>query len=133
LFDGCKERLPRLFLIWADGGYRGKLIAWVALNCLWLLEIVKRNDDVTGFQVLPRRWVVERTPSVTLKATPIVKRLRARMSNIGSVDLFGDGQRNAQARQTRKLIFQTRSKMLHLTFGSSQKYTFELTSVTKAL
>ncbi|MDQ3748768.1 MAG: IS5 family transposase [Acidobacteriota bacterium] len=57
----CRERLPRLFLIWADGGYRGKLIKWVALNCLWLLEIVKRSDDVAGFQVLPRRWVVERT------------------------------------------------------------------------
>ncbi len=61
LLATCKERLPRLFLIWADGGYRGKLIAWVAINCLWLLEIVKRNDDVRGFQVLPRRWVVERT------------------------------------------------------------------------
>ena len=27
----------------------------------WTLEIVKRSDDVTGFKVLPRRWVVERT------------------------------------------------------------------------
>jgi putative transposase len=26
-----------------------------------VLEIVKRSDEVTGFQVLPRRWVVERT------------------------------------------------------------------------
>lgn len=61
LFETCRERLPRLFLIWADGGYRGKLIEWVALNYMWLLEIVKRNDDLKGFQVLPRRWVVERT------------------------------------------------------------------------
>ena len=61
LFETCRDRLPRLFLIWADGGYRGKLIAWVAINCLWLLEIVKRNDAAIGFQVLPRRWVVERT------------------------------------------------------------------------
>lgn len=30
-------------------------------NCGWLLEIVKRSDEVKGFQVLPRRWVVERT------------------------------------------------------------------------
>ena len=43
--------MPRLFLIWADGGYRGKLIEWVANNCLWVLEIVKRNDDVKGFVV----------------------------------------------------------------------------------
>lgn len=61
LLKMCRERFPRLFLIWADGGYRGQLIKWVMVNCLWVLEIVKRRDDVAGFQVLPRRWVVERT------------------------------------------------------------------------
>ncbi len=54
-------RFPRLCLIWADGGYRGKLIEWTASFGGWVLEIVKRNDDVKGFKVLPRRWVVERT------------------------------------------------------------------------
>src|SRR5262249_29883972 len=29
--------------------------------CGWILEIIKRNDDVKGFQLLPKRWVVERT------------------------------------------------------------------------
>jgi len=48
-------------LIWADGGYSGKLIDWVKQFCGWILEIVKRSDDVQGFKVLPRRWVVERT------------------------------------------------------------------------
>ena len=52
---------PRLQLIWADGGYAGKLIAWVQQMCGWVLKIVKRSDDVKGFKVLPRRWVVERT------------------------------------------------------------------------
>lgn len=52
---------PRLQLIWADGGYAGQLIAWVATFGGWVLEIVKRSDDVKGFVVLPRRWVVERT------------------------------------------------------------------------
>ena len=52
---------PRLRLLWADGGYRGKLVAWVQEHCGWLLQIVRRSDDVKGFQVLPRRWVVERT------------------------------------------------------------------------
>jgi putative transposase len=27
----------------------------------WMLEIVKRSDNINGFQVLSRRWVVERT------------------------------------------------------------------------
>jgi putative transposase len=53
--------LPRFQLIWADGGYRGKLVDWVKETFSWILEVVKRNDDVSGFQVLPRRWVVERT------------------------------------------------------------------------
>ena len=52
---------PRMQHVWADGGYAGKLIAWVFGLCQWALEIVKRSDDVKGFKLLPRRWVVERT------------------------------------------------------------------------
>lgn len=68
--DGAKtllERLkntcsfPRLQLIWADGGYRGKLIEWVKQTCGWVLEIVLRCDDKTGFHIVPKRWIVERT------------------------------------------------------------------------
>src|SRR5215510_4957061 len=61
LLEEVKDRMLRLQLIWADGGYRGKLITWVAETCRWLLQIVLRKDDVKGFHVLPRRWVVERT------------------------------------------------------------------------
>ena len=55
---GRMERLERL---WADGGYAGQLVEWVQQRCGWTLEIVKRTDDVTGFVVLPKRWIVERT------------------------------------------------------------------------
>ncbi|MFQ5436493.1 MAG: IS5 family transposase [Anaerolineae bacterium] len=61
VFEALRARFPRLKLIWADGGYRGQLIDWVKTQFNWLLEIVKRPDGVSGFQVLPRRWVVERT------------------------------------------------------------------------
>jgi len=44
-----------------DGGYAGQLIDWVEVTFGWLLEIVKRSDKAEGFQVIPRRWVVERT------------------------------------------------------------------------
>ena len=54
-------RFPRLKLIWADGAYAGPLIAWAAAFGGWVLEIVKRTDDVKGFKLLPHRWVVERT------------------------------------------------------------------------
>ncbi len=52
---------PRLKLIWADGGYAGKLVDWTKTLGGWVLEIVKRSDDVIGFVVLPKRWIVERT------------------------------------------------------------------------
>ena len=66
--DGAKlvleelgERFPRLRKIWADGGYAGQLVEQVKDWGKWALEIVKRSDKSAGFQVLPHRWIVERT------------------------------------------------------------------------
>jgi putative transposase len=57
----AKHLFPTLRLLWADGGYAGKLVAWVAAVCGWVVEIVKRSDAAKGWVLLPRRWVVERT------------------------------------------------------------------------
>jgi transposase len=58
-------RFPSVGLAWADGGYANEidngLVRWAAHDLGLLLEIVRRNGDVKGFQVLPRRWVIERT------------------------------------------------------------------------
>ena len=54
-------RFPRLQLIWADGAYGGKLVAWAQTVAGWRLELVRRPAQQHTFQVLPRRWVVERT------------------------------------------------------------------------
>jgi putative transposase len=43
------------------GGIGGPLIAWTKQLANWTLEIVKRSDDLHTFQVLPKRWIVERT------------------------------------------------------------------------
>jgi putative transposase len=61
VFEKIKGIHSRLRLIWADGAYAGQLVEWVKHTCGWLLEIVKRNPEAKGFQLLPRRWVVERT------------------------------------------------------------------------
>ena len=53
---------PWLRHVFADGGYAGeKLKTALAGHGQWTFEIVKRSDQAKGFQVLPRRWVVERT------------------------------------------------------------------------
>lgn len=53
---------PWLRHVFADGGYAGdKLRQALAEFGQWTLEIVKRPDTAAGFQLLPRRWVVERT------------------------------------------------------------------------
>jgi transposase len=53
---------PWLRHVFADGGYRGaKLDAALDKIGRWRIEVIKRSDAASGFVVLPRRWVVERT------------------------------------------------------------------------
>ena len=69
--DGARQVLEvlaskfrRLRLVWADGGYAGHLVEWVRSlrrRDKVRLEIVKRSDEMAGFVVLPKRWIVERT------------------------------------------------------------------------
>ena len=53
----------KLQRLWVDGGYSGASFAdWVkAQRSKVAVEVIKRTDDTSGFKVLPRRWVVERT------------------------------------------------------------------------
>jgi transposase len=53
---------PWLRHVFADGGYAGKkLRGSLARLGQWTIEIIKRSDRAKGFEILPRRWVVERT------------------------------------------------------------------------
>ena len=54
-------RFPRLERIWADGAYAGKLALWARNVGGWTLELVRRPANQNTFEVIPRRWVVERT------------------------------------------------------------------------
>lgn len=58
LSQDTKDSLRKL---WADGGYAGSLIEWVREHLDAVLEIVARQPGQVGFQVLPKRWIVERT------------------------------------------------------------------------
>lgn len=61
LLRRARRLFPFIERIFADGGYRGEKMARVVSRTgLWKLEIVKRST-AAGFEVLPKRWVVERT------------------------------------------------------------------------
>ncbi len=47
--------------VWADAAYRGRFADTVRDQYGWTIEVVQRTDGEPGFEVLPRRWVVERT------------------------------------------------------------------------
>ena len=61
LLWNLRKAFPMVRLAWADGGYAGKLVPWAESALHLTVEIVRRPDDLHAFQVLPRRWVVERT------------------------------------------------------------------------
>ena len=62
VLKSIRARWPWLRHVFADGGYAGpKLKAAMHRFGDWTIEIIKRSDTAKGFEVLPRRWVVERT------------------------------------------------------------------------
>jgi putative transposase len=57
-----KALFKRLKRLWADGGYRGEFVEWVAKKFKKIIvDITLRSDDQKGFEVIPWRWVVERS------------------------------------------------------------------------
>ena len=56
-----RGRFARLVKIIADGGYRGELIENTRKIYGWIVEVMLRSDTATKFEILPKRWIVERT------------------------------------------------------------------------
>jgi putative transposase len=54
-------KMPRIQKIIADQGYKQQFIAWFLATFHWVVGIVQRNPVSKGFDVLPKRWIVERT------------------------------------------------------------------------
>lgn len=62
VLKAVRHAFPWLRHVFADGGYAGKkLRAALKSAGSWTIEIVKRSDTAKGFELIPRRWVVERT------------------------------------------------------------------------
>ena len=78
----------RIQIIWADGGYLGKLVDWVKQlrPCGKLqLEIVRRCDHTKGFKVLPKRWIVERTFGWLYKSRRLCRDYEVRLDHSESM------------------------------------------------
>lgn len=82
---GCFRRLSR---VWADGGYTGHLVDWATAHLGLVLDVVRRSDDVQGFQVLPRRWVVERSFAWFLRSRRLVRDYERRTDTSEAVILW---------------------------------------------
>jgi transposase len=62
VLTSIRSLYPWLRHVFADGGYAGdKLRDALAQLGEWTIAIIKRSDIARGFELLPRRWVVERT------------------------------------------------------------------------
>ncbi len=62
VLDRHTRRLfPFLATIFADGAYGGAKLRRAMDDAAWRIEVVKRSAQAKGFEVIPRRWVVERT------------------------------------------------------------------------
>lgn len=55
------EAWSRWKVVWVDGGYADRIEDWVAEHCPFRIEVVKRTSGKKGWELLPKRWVVERT------------------------------------------------------------------------
>jgi Transposase and inactivated derivatives len=71
---GIIRRFPWLRHVFADGGYAGdKLGDALRRMGKWTVEVIKRSDSAKGFEVLPRRWVIERTLAWLNRNRPLAK------------------------------------------------------------
>jgi len=80
LLEPVKQLFGRLTLLWGDSHYGGSLIAWIKEHLGWSVQVVRglitvkdsaptqeaagdneQKRSARGFQILPRRWVVERS------------------------------------------------------------------------
>ena len=68
-----RARYPFVTHAFADGGYAGRLVRWAKDKTHIVVEIVKRSPVAKGFQVLRRRWVVERTFAWLIKNRRFVR------------------------------------------------------------
>jgi hypothetical protein len=78
-----RAKFSTIALVWADGGYAGRLTSWAKTVLTFAVTIVKRTDDLAGFQVIPAPLGGRTHPRLNQQVPPLRPRLRNR-SHISS-------------------------------------------------
>ncbi|MDQ3761388.1 MAG: IS5 family transposase [Actinomycetota bacterium] len=107
-----RERFSTISLVWADGGYAGRLVSWACQVLALTVTIIKRSDDTTGFAVLPRRWVVERAFGWLLRYRRLIRDYERRPEHHEAMVLWA-----TVAIMTRKLARTTSGAPPHPRWG----------------
>ncbi|MFE5302231.1 IS5 family transposase [Streptomyces sp. NPDC056632] len=88
LLARLRERHWRITRVWADGGYTGHLVDLARSMLRIALTVVKRSDDTTGFVVLPKRWLVERTFAWLMRSRRLVRDYESRTDSAEAMVLW---------------------------------------------
>ena len=92
ILDAIRKRWPWLKHLFADGAYDRRQLLDKAAFLDFTIEVVRRIEGETGFHVLPRPWVVERSFRLADPISPPRPRLRAAPRRFRSDDLRRHGQ-----------------------------------------
>jgi transposase len=96
ILEFLAARFGSIALIWADAGYANQidsgLVTWARKTISIVVQIITRSDDVTGFQVLPRRWVVERTFGWLIRSRRLSRDYERRIDKLRDHDQDRDDQ-----------------------------------------
>lgn len=88
MLPALRTRFPTVTKLWADSGYTGVLVTWALTALQLVITVVKRCDDLRGFRVLPRRWVVERSFGWLLRSRRLARDVERRCDSSEAMILW---------------------------------------------
>lgn len=75
----------QLELVWADGGYSGRLVVCCLATLALVVSIVKRSDDMRVLMVLPKRWIVEQFFAHLMRTRRLARDYERRTTSAGAM------------------------------------------------
>jgi transposase len=95
ILDAIRKRWPWVKHLFADGAYDRLKLMDKAAYLDFVVEIIRRSDQQKGSEVLPRRWVVERTFGWMTRWRRLVRDYEARIDVSHAMDPRRHGRQSA--------------------------------------